>query len=347
MSPFRTFVFLWSFALFTASLLYAEGGFKYSYIPKRVYENQLFPVTIIDTRQEKKVPHYRFETHNGVHPLSTEPLIIKNGNDNFYTFYYKAGKEGEITLPRIYIDVDGEVTILEPDTIPVIKLKSQKDFCGVLAADMKIKNSQVSHYDEKNYLVTLSIEAYEANLEDMHLQSASESGIEELERHGAKVDAEFYVVIPTTQNELSFTYFNTIKRQFIRLKTPVELMESTVVTQTDLNPKEDSFDKLKKYTFMALVGFFFLMFIIYRDFFYLVLGTVSLITLLTFYTPKAQVCIKQGAPLYILPTETSSISTKIDQEYSTALLGERKTFNKVEYKNGIIGWVKDEDLCEN
>jgi hypothetical protein len=98
---------------------------------------------------------------------------------------------------------------------------------------------------------------------------------------------------------------------------------------------------------MALVGFFFLMFLIYRDFFYLVLGTVALITLLTFYTPKEKVCIKQGAPLYILPTETSSISTKIDQQYTTPLLGERKEFRKIEYKHGIIGWVKDEDLCEN
>ena len=98
---------------------------------------------------------------------------------------------------------------------------------------------------------------------------------------------------------------------------------------------------------MVLVGFFFLMFLLYRDFFYLVLGTVSLITLLTFYTPKEKVCVKQGASLYILPTETSSIGTKIDHKYTTPLLGERGVFNKIEYKHGIIGWVKDEDLCKN
>ena len=330
----------------TASLLHAEGGFKYSYVPKKVYENQLFPVTIIDTREEKIKPRYQFEMNSEVKPLSTKPLVIRNGDDNFYTFYYKAGKN-EITIPRIYINVDGKTIILEQHTIPVLKLQPRKDFCGVLAADMKIRNSQVSHYDEDHYLVTLSIEAYEANLEDMHLDNVIESGIEDIERKGAKVEGEFYVVVPTTQQELKFTYFNTIKQQYVFLKTPIELLDSSVVTQTDLNPKEDSFDKLKKYTFMTLVGFFFLMFIIYRDFFYLVLGTVSLITLLTFYTPKEKVCIEQGAPLYILPTETSSISTKVDKEYTTLLLGERKEFRKVEYKNGIIGWVKDEDLCKN
>ncbi len=346
MSPLRAFVLLWSFMLITASLLHAEGDFKYSYVPKKVYENQLFPVTIIDTRKEKTVPSYQFEINGGVKPISTKPLVIRNGDDNFYTFYYKA-KGSEVTLPRVFINDNGKIIILESHTIPVEKLQPKVDFCGVLAADMKIRNSQVSHYDEKNYLVTLSLEAFEANLEDMKMQNVIESGVEDIKRHGAKVKGEFYAVIPETQKELTFSYFNTIKQQYVSLKTSVELLDTTVVTQTDLNPKEDSFEKLKKYTFMVLVGFFFLMFLIYRDFFYLVLGTVSLITLLTFYTPKEKVCIKQGAPLYILPTETSSISTKIDNEYTTLLLGERKEFRKVEYKNGIIGWVKDEDLCKN
>ncbi|MCF6206415.1 MAG: hypothetical protein L3J47_05935 [Sulfurovum sp.] len=346
MSALRAFVLVWGLLLMSASLLHAEGGFKYSYLPKKVYENQLFPVTILDTRTEKRPPHYRFEIQGNAKPLSSQPLVIRNGNDNFYTFYFKASGQ-QVILPRIIIDDNGKITILESHTIPVEKPEPRKDFCGVLAADMKIRNSQVSHYDEKNYLVTLSIEAYEANLEDMHLKHLLESGIEDIERHGAKVKGEFYAVIPTTQKKLVFSYFNTIKQQYVTLSTPVELLESSVVTQTDLNPKEDSFDKLKKYTVMALVGFFFLMFLIYRDFFYLVLGVVSLITLLTFYTPKEKVCIKQGAPLYILPTETSSISTKVESEYTTPLLGERKAFRKVEYKNGIIGWVKDEDLCKN
>jgi hypothetical protein len=347
MSLLRVFVFLWSLLLLSAPQLHAEDGFKYSYVPKKVYENQLFPVTVIDTREEKRTPHYEFEINNDIRPLSDHPLIIRNGDDNFYTFYFKA-KGSEMVLPRIFISDNGQTVILESHTVPVQKLQQQKEnFCGVLAADMKIRTSQVSHYDEKNYLVTLSIEAYEANLEDMKLHDVIESGIEDIVRKGAKVRGEFYAVIPTTQKELKFSYFNTIKQQYVLLSTPVELLDSSVVTQTDLNPKDDSFEKLKKYIFMVLVGFFFLMFMIYRDFFYLVLGTVSLITLLTFYTPKEKVCIKQGAPLYILPTETSSISMKIEELYTTMLLGERKEFRKVEYKNGVIGWVKDEDLCEN
>ena len=333
--------------LFWGTTTVAQEAFKYSYLPKKVYQKQIFPVTLIDTREKKGKVTFYFETQSGLTPLSPKPLIIRNGNDSFYTFYFKATQAHRITIPPLLIRTHNEEIMLPPQKVPVLQLKANKDFCDVLAADMKIKGSQVSHYDEKHYLVTLSIEAYEANLEDMKLQKSIESGIEEINRHGAKVQGEFYAVVPLKQKSLSFTYYNTIKEQFIPLTTQVELLESSVVTQTDLNPKEDSFEKLKKYLFMALVGFFFLMFLLYRDFFYLVLGTVSAITLLTFYAPKKRVCIKQGAPLYILPTQTSSISSNIDKEYTTPLLGKRLEFNKVEYKRGIIGWIKDEDLCEN
>ncbi len=347
MSPFRAFGLLWALLLLTAPLLHAEGGFKYSYIPKKVYQKQLFPITIVDTRTQKSKPLYRFDTKNSIAPLSKKPLVIRNGNDNFYTFYFKASDQSEVVTPRIFINDGDHFTVLDAQRIPVETLSSPNNYCGVLAADMKIKSTQVSHYDGKNYLVTLSIDAYEANLEDMYLPGASEYGIEEMHRKGAKTSAEFYVVVPDTQNRIQFTYYNTIKEQFSSLSVPVELIDTAVTTQSDLNPKGDSFDKLKKYTFMALVGFFFLMFLLHRDFFYLVLGVVSLITLLTFYIPHKKICVKQGAPLYILPTETSGISTRLAEKSETALLNRRNEFNKIEYKNGIIGWVKDEDLCKN
>ncbi len=347
MSPLRAFILVWGLMLSASSLLHAEGGFKYSYVPKFIYPNQLFPVTVIDAREKKNEPHFRFGSPEDVKLLSEKPLVIRNGNDRFYTFYFKA-RSHEVTIPRLIIeDESGEEIVLEPQKISMKQLKHRKDFCGVLAADMKVKRSQVSHYDETNDLVTLSIEAYEANLEDMFLPNVQEYGVEDLRRHGAKISAEFYVVIPSSQKMLKFSYFNTIKHQYVSLNVPVELLDTPVTTQSDLNPKADSFEKLKRYTFMTLTGFFLLMFLFRRDFFYLILGVVALITLLTFYIPHKKICVKQGAPLYILPTETSSISTKIAQRYTTPLLGERLKFNKIQYQNGIIGWVKDEDLCKN
>ncbi|MEY3089742.1 MAG: hypothetical protein RL113_58 [Pseudomonadota bacterium] len=346
MKPFR---FVWSLIglLFSlGTLLHAQNGFKYSYIPKQVYENQLFAVTVMGTKNAPMENlKLTFDPSSKTQPIFAQPLVVQNGSDSFYTFYFKAAQK-DIQIPELLITSEESTTSIDARLIPIVALEPADDFCHVLAAEMKIKNSQVSNYDEKSHIVTLSLEAFEANLEEIKVKGVSEYGIENIKRTNAKVEGEFYAVLPLKVTSFKFSYFNTIKKQYVLLEVPVVVADASVTTQSDLNPKEDSFEKLKKYVFIFFVGFFFLLFLFKRDFFYLVFGVVSLITLLTFYTPHQKVCIKQGAPLYILPTETSTISTKIDQQITTALLGERKGYQKVEYKPGIIGWVKNEDICD-
>jgi len=341
-----SFWLLWGLFFTMTALLNAQDEYRYSYMPKKVYENQVFPITLIDTSERNDHPQFQFDASSTTKPLFKTPLTVRNGNDIFYTFYFKAGKV-DIRIPRLFIISDNVDISLDPEMIPLSSLKKSKAFCNVLAADMKIKNYQVSNYDTKNHMVTLSMEAYEANLEDISLQSVEEHGIEEIKRDNAKVTAEFYVILPRTQKELAFNYFNTIKKRFITLNIPIELPNASVTTQSDLNPKVDAFERLKRYTLIFFALFFILMFLWKRDFFYLVLGVVSLITLMTFYIPHKKICVKQGAPLYILPTQTSTIGTRIENKIETMLLGERGEFKKVEYKKGMIGWIKNEDLCKN
>ncbi|SFZ98066.1 Putative periplasmic protein [hydrothermal vent metagenome] len=347
MSYFRHFWVLLVLLLSFTNILSAKSEYKYSYVPKMVYENQVFPVTIVCLSEcSDSMPKFTFDMLSETQPLNDEPLAIYNGDDSFYTFYFKASKI-DITIPELFIESEGTEVTLGQKRITLGSLKTRDDYCGVMAADMKIVNYQVSNYDEKNHLVTMSIEAFEANLNDMYLNNVLEYGTEHLQRDAAKVMVEFYFVLPNTKKSIKFTYFNTIKKQYVYLETPIKLNDYAVTTQSDLNPKADSYELLKKYTFMLLVAFFILMFLFKRDFFYLVLGVVSLITLLTFYVPHEKICIKQGAPLYILPTDTSTVSTTIENKLDTLLLKKRTQYNKIEYKEGIIGWIKDEDICKN
>ena len=346
--PFLRYAWLLVGVFLTFStLLSANSQYEYSYMPKKVYENQVFPVTVICVSEcTKEVPQFTFDEMSIIQPLFDTPSVIHNGSDSFFTFYFKAGQI-DVRIPRLFINNGINELTLDTHMISLGTLELREDFCGVLAADMKITNSQVSNYDEKNNLVIFSIEALEANVEDMYLNNVLESGIEHIQRESSKVLGEFYFVVPEKQKNIKFTYFNTIKNQYVDLSVAIELVNNTVVSQTDLNPTEDSFELLKKYSLMTLVGFFFLMFLFKRDFFYLVSAVISLITLLTLYIPHKKVCIKQGAPLFILPTNTSTMSTKVDEEFESALLGEHGEYKKVEYKNGMIGWIKDEDVCKN
>jgi hypothetical protein len=345
--PIVKYYILALFILFGGvSNIYAEIEYKYSYLPKKVYENQIFPITILEIGSHSTTPHFFFDTNSDMEPIGKKPLVVKNGNDTFFTFYFKSiGRS--ITIPSLRIKNTQGIRVIEAKKIPIAKLKPREDFCGVLSADMKIKTSQSSTYDERNNLVTLSIEAYEANIENMHLRNVIESGIEQISRDNAKVVAEFYVVVPSTQKRLKFTYFNTIKQQYIFLEMSIDIKDSTVSTQSKLNPKNSSFDKFKKYTFIFFSTLFLLLYIWKRDIFYIILMIVSLIILFTFYIPKDKICVSQGSSLYILPTNSSRVYAITDEKSITDLLGKRADFNKIEYSKEIIGWIKDEDICKN
>ncbi|CAA6822780.1 MAG: Unknown protein [uncultured Sulfurovum sp.] len=329
--------------LIQSTLHASQSEYVYTYVPKQVYSNQLFPVTLVGPDES---PTLIFDRSSMVQPLFKKPLIVKNGQQNFYTFYFKA-EYSDMTLPMLFISSETTETSLSDRKIEHMPLKVPENFSGVLASSMKIKNHQVSNFDGENHMVTLSLEAYEANLEDMLVKGVLEGDIESFHRKHAKVTAGYYAVLPNDKEALTFTYFNTTRRAFKTLSVPVHVVNASVTTQSDLNPKVDAFERLKKYTLIGFVLFFLLMFLLRRDFFYLVLGVISIITLLTFYIPHKKICISQGTEVYILPTHTSTSSSRIHSTMDAMLLDTHGDFLKIEYKTGLIGWVKNENTCKN
>lgn len=332
-----TFFFIFPTQAFSADV-------EYSYVPKRVYEKQVFPISFLSNSDENTKIKFSFIGEKI--PILEEPVKIKNGKKTFYTFYFKT-TDTLFQIPEILVNVNGRDTTLIGINIPVEPLPNPKDFSGVIASGLKIKNYQASIYDEQNNLIAISVEAHDANLEDMYIKDALKDGLENLKRNGSKMEAQYYIVLPSKQTKLDFPYYDTIKQTFVNKSIPISIDDGSVAAQTDLNPREDNFEKLKKFTLLGLVIFFLLLFIWKRDFFYLIIAVVTTAILLTFFIPLEKICVKVGSPIYILPTESSGISVYIDQEYHTTKLGERDTYNKIMYNKGIIGWVKDKDVCDN
>ncbi len=336
--------FLITFLLTLATALLA-GDVEYSYVPKKVYEKQVFPISFLTTNSaDKKAISFNFKGKK--QPIMEEPVIIHNGPKTFYTFYFKT-TEKLFSIPKVIVIFNGKEKILSGLKIPVKKIPKNKGFSGVIASGLKIKNHQVSVYDEKTNLIAISFEAHDANLEDIYIPSALKDGTENIKRDGSKMEIHYYIVLPSEQTELTFSYFDTIKETFVQKTIPIQMQDGSVAAQTDLNPKDDSFEVLKKYTLLSLVVLFVLLFIWKRDFFYLIMAVIAAAILLTFYTALATVCVKEGSPLYIVPTSNSTTSIHIDTQYKTTKLAERNEFVKIEYKNGTVGWIKDEDLCKN
>ena len=327
----------------------AKTNYWYSYIPKQVFATQVFPVTIFaDKDSSSTAPTFQFDSQNPLQPINSKPLKDSNDGNTFYTFYFKA-KKNDITIPELTITDETGVAKLDRKHLPVKTLDTNghKTFCGMIAASCKIIASQVSEFDAQNNLVSLKIKASEANTAEMHTPDSLESGIEKLTRKGSESIIEYYFVIPSSQKSITMSYYNTLQNRFISKTFSTDYKNKPVAAQENLNPKDSSFDKLKKYGLSFLALFFLWMFWKKKEIFFLVLLAVSLLILLTLFTPHEKICVQEGAPLYILPTETSSTSGEIDRELTTDSLKTRGHYHKIEYDHHTIGWIKDEDTCKN
>ncbi|MEA2028933.1 MAG: hypothetical protein U9N49_08150, partial [Campylobacterota bacterium] len=308
------------------------------------------PVTIlaIGIGSKSKDLYFKFDRDSDNQPLFDEPLIVRNNRDCFYTFYFKNTHKNEFKLPLLFIKSKDADEILDEHFIPIKKLKHQKDFAGVIAADIKVETHQASTFDEKQNLITVSFEAYEANIENMKIDQYSEQEVENIKRKNSKVEAEYYVVVPSDISDLNFTYFNTIKEQFVPIHIPIKVIETKLTTQLEPNPKHDSFDDIKKMTLVGFILFFTAMFLWKRDFLYLIVVALLIISLIGFFAPHKKVCINQGTEIRILPTTNSRISYVIDQKMlNVTKLATRGRYIKIEYNQDRVGWIDEKDICKD
>jgi hypothetical protein len=330
---------------------YVSGTeYGYSYIPKTLYTTQVFPVTVLASGADTKYPPtFRFDPNGSVQPLDPTPSSMINGNDIFYTFYFKADREGTLTLPDLDIYESNRSVRLRGRTIAVEPLDASgaPDFCGVIATDCTIETSQVSSFDANKTLVTIRIRAHEANPEAMHFPDAIEEGLEYVRREHSLVRAEYYFVIPATRTHVTVSYYNTAQHRFLSTTIDTDYRAKPVAAQVELNPKASPIEQLKKYGSIALAVFFAIMFLWQRDTLYLLLLAATLAALYAIYKPSRTLCIREGSPLYILPARNSRISTTIREQLETPALGAHGDYYKINYAHGTIGWIRHEDLCQN
>ncbi len=331
------------------SSLNAAISYKYSYIPKQVYATQVFSVTVFsDIDDSENQPEFTFDTQSPIQPTNIVPIKDTNGGKTFYTFFFKA-KNSDLKVPELTITDKEQSIILEGKYIPVKTLDTtgHDEFCGLIATNCEISASQVSTFDDKNNLISLTIKATEANPKEIKTPGSIESGIEKLTHKGSKVVIEYYFVIPASKKSITISYYNTLQHKFISKTISTDFRNKPVAAQENLNPIDSSFDKLKKYGLIFLMIFFLIMFIIKKDFFWLPLLAVGAIALFTLFTPHEKICIQEGAILYILPTSTSTTGGQIEEKLETDVLNRRGNYYKIEYHGGIIGWIKDEDICND
>lgn len=333
-----------------AKLLYQS----YYELPKKLFKGQVFTLTIkaLSAKKEYERLDYNFSNASGLTLLSDEKERKINAPYFYDTFYFQVTGERvripDVRTSLIFKDDSGSLEeTLRGERISTVRLNPEKDFSQVLAENFNILEYKTSQYDNQHNIVVFSAEAKMANLNDFSLKAADKEGIDAYEQELPYSKFTYYAVVSKQLNELKFTYFNLNTRRFQDVVIPIIVINDRVSTQSDLAPTQNThvFAKIIAAGLVSAVGI--VLFIYRRKKFYLVIVILPLFFIAKLSVPIKHVCVKEDSNIYLLPMKNGTIFEKVPYRFTTESLGEAENFTKIRMKNNQIGWVQDENLCQN
>ena len=234
---------------------------------------------------------------------------------------------------------------LRGGSIDVTVLNPPKDFCGILADSFSITHVKTTEYDKKHSIVVFMADANRSDLSDFTVPGAGKQSFESLRNdpHGSAMT--YYAVLPDTLETLQFRYFNLQTKTYERVTIPIEIDDDLVSTISDLKPKDHGHDYQKTIVFGVVAALFFLLALWKRSWFLLVLALAAGGYAAWLSIPLRKVCIRQDAPIYLLPMRNAPVFERTPVRYELEMQGHVKDYTKIRLLNDKIGWVKDEDTC--
>jgi len=325
---------------------------NYEKTPTRVIKGEIFYITIktLSTTKNFLDIAYNFSNYYGLELLNKIPY--RDIQDRYYydSFYFYV-QDDKAKLPDITASIASytkykDTTILGKK-LNVITLNPKKDFSKIIANSLSLIEYRTTSYNNKYNIVVFEVNATNTKLENMNFQDVYKQGQESIKGSYLNSKIIYFVIIDKKLEEFSFSYFNLLVNDFNTITIPIIVDDDSVSTQTDLKPKDQSRERLKMNiaSVIAIIGFAFILW--RKKYIYLILILVPLIYMVYLSIPQKDICIKQGSNIYLLPVSNGTIFETTEVQTTLKKEGAVKKFTKVKLQNNKIGWVRDEDICNN
>jgi len=341
---FLTLVFITS--LFAQKVLYVN----YDKTPERVIKGEIFTVTLktLSTVKNFQSIQYHFSNHPGLKILDTRPTREEKGKF-FYDSFHMLVTSKYARLPDIDVSIvtnkHYEPTFVKGQKLNVISLNPKKDFSNIIANSFQLQEYKTTSYDKTHNIIVFVATAKNANLKAMHFKHVYKQGMESISNSYNNSKITYFVVIDKRLEYFTFSYFNLLKNNYVKVSIPIIVDDDSVTTQSDLKPRDQSHDTIKMYIALTIAIFGLILIFFQRKYIYLVFVFIPLGYILYLNIPEQDVCIKKGANIYLLPVENGTIFETTQTEYHLPKEGSVTNFTKVKLQNEKIGWVKNEDTC--
>jgi len=327
---------------------------NYKNTPSKTYKNQLLNLSFTVITAENNISNLdiKYQNYYGIKLLNKENSNNLKANNLEVSFYAKV-TENFFKLPDINISISNEATVIDSFLLKGEKKRANKvydnsGFCGVVANKIDIINYKVDSYDKTNNIVVLELESDFGNLEDFYLQGDFAQGTDWIENSPPKTKIFYYVLLPISKKEVTFNYFNPIEEEYkkINIKFDFSKYNQKVSTQVEINPTKKSLPYLRFTILITLGIIFLLLYLVKKNYLYLILAIFSL-TFLLLSTRDESVFIKKDTTIYLLPTRNSSYFFKTNDKTMTKLLNIKNGYYKILLPDNKIGWVKERDVIKN
>lgn len=339
-------------SLFFVSSLFADQVIYISYdkVPTRVIQGELSSFTLksLSTVKEYSQIDYHLSNYSGIKLLERNTTSQKIGKYTYENFPFLV-TDRYPKLPDITASLKGsqeyDSITIRGSKLTAIRLNPRKDFSHILANSLHLVDYKTTAYDNKSNILVFSLRAEHSYLQAITFKNAIKQGIESINDSVEDAKVTYYVVISKKIENFSFSYFNLLQNKFNSLEIPIIVDDDSVVTQSDLKPKDQSHEMLKV-EIAAAFAFLAFLFILWRKkYIYLVFILLPLGYIAFMMLPAKEVCIKQGSQLHLLPVDNGTIFETTTSQYTLTKEGMAKGYTKVKLKNDKIGWVRNEDVC--
>ncbi len=352
---------------------------KYTKIPKTIYTNQRFNVTleaiILFPQENYNTIKTSYSYEKNIELLDSNITWIKQSNNKYTTTLTFKAKSKDFRLPVITVSVKKYRTIMSNifigdnevggnnivtqksiiyNTLGYINIQppkinysniavNQKSFSKIIATNLIVKDIQTKQYNNSMLMVVINIQAKNSNLEEFFLGSFKEQKIEDFEQNGNIQEIFYSVIVPKHTDNINFKYYNPQTTKFIEVQLPISLEEDLISTQSDLNPQDNS---LLIYKIVLLGILLIIALLIYIKTFNKLLLVFILFLLAVFINiilPNSTIIIKPNSHVYILPTNLATIYKDTNTTIKVEVLKKRNGFIKVLFDDKRVGWIKEKD----
>lgn len=323
---------------------------QFNDLPSHPYVGEIIPVTVKLTPVDIASGNieYTLQNEEGIRIFSDTPRRSVKEDGVYDTFYFLV-QSSSIRFPDITATLTSTGSVTEPligTGLNATPLSPPSGFANVLADKFEVINYKTTPYNNESNVVIFTVKASRCNIGDFSIPNAIKQGFESKFSNVGESQMTYYAIIPNTEQNLNFSFFNLKKQRYESIVIPIVVDDDTVSTQSDLSPTDARHTELKIGAAAVVVAALFGLFYWRRDKWYLYVSSLPMFYIVYALLPNPTICVKKDAPIYLLPIKNGTIFEMTLQEEHLESEKEVGEFIKV-HLDDKVGWVNKRDLCSN